>query len=201
MAHVDITEYEVMHDLLPRVCAQCGEPALKRVKVAVRIIDGWRGALQLLGLFVGLFFFPPLIVPILSRYSRTIWVRVPMCDIHRAEHKRRVRLFFHKVMPWWTAAVIALDVFAIVELIAGGPGFWCVGVFLVLFVVVAADVGFVSRGTVTVGKPPKVGARLSRVHPAFVEALIAERSRDRISNPERRGGHGDVRDDFDDEVI
>ena len=72
--------------------------------------------------------------------------------------------------------------------------------FLGLFIIVIADAGFVSRRAVTVGKPPKVGARLGRVHPAFVDALIAERARDRVSNPERRGGHGDVRDDFDDEV-
>jgi hypothetical protein len=199
MAHIDITDYEITHNLLPRVCALCGEPTTKRVKLAIRIIDGWRGAFQLIALFVGLFCFPPLVLRVIHRYSRTISVRVPMCTTHRAEHRRRMRLLFRTLMPWWTGAVIILDLFAILELAVGGPGFWCVGVFVVLFVVVLADAGLISRRAISVGKPPKVDARLGRVHPAFVEALIAERARDRISNPERRGGHGDVRDDFDDE--
>ena len=122
MAHVTLTDYEIDHDLLPRVCAQCGEPAPNRVKLAIRIIDGWRGAFQLLVLFFGLFCFPPIVVWVIRRHARTIWVRVPFCHKHRAERKQRVRLLSRKLLPLWTVAVLFLDLFAIVEMMVGGPG-------------------------------------------------------------------------------
>src|SRR4051812_30945734 len=68
MAHVIITDYEIAHDLLPRVCAKCGQPANRRMKLGLRTIDGWRGAFQVVGLAFGLFCFPPLVLRIIRRY-------------------------------------------------------------------------------------------------------------------------------------
>jgi hypothetical protein len=43
--------------------------------------------------------------------------------------------------------------------------------------------------------------RLVHVHQAFADALIHERARDRLDNPERRAPQGDMRVDYDDELF
>ena len=198
MAQVSVTAYEVEHGLLPAVCARCGGPATGRRDLDLHVLDGWRGGLLIPVVLFGLLFFPPLVLWTI-RHAEKVRVPVPLCpvDFRWFESRERVerRLFF----PIWTAVALMLDALVFIDLFLGGRGFSCVGVFAVLFGAVVAA-GLVSRGRVGITKPPKGDIRLTGVHEAFVAALIEDRARARVSDPDRRGGHGDMRDDYDDEV-
>ena len=76
MPRVDLSDYELAHDLLPPVCAKCGEPATDRPTHKLYIADGWSGAVQVFGLISGLFLFPPLMLFTL-RFARLLEVRSP----------------------------------------------------------------------------------------------------------------------------
>src|SRR5262245_56638076 len=103
MPRVDVSDYEITHNLLPFVCARCGAPAAERVVSAVRILDGWRGSFQLFGVLFGLFFFPPLLV-FAVRFARKFEVRIPMCAEHRNEFQQRDRMEYRVLLPAWTVA-------------------------------------------------------------------------------------------------
>jgi hypothetical protein len=196
MPRVDLSDYELAHDLLPPVCAKCGEPATDRPTLKLYIADGWSGAVQVFGLVFGVFLFPPLMLFTL-RFARLVEVRVPLCPAHRDDLARREWAERHYLFPVWTAAALLLELTIIVELVADGPGISCVGLFVVVMAALVAA-GFIGRGRIGLAKPPRVAVRLSGVHPAFAAALTENRARDRVSNPDRRAGHGDVRDDYDD---
>ena len=201
MAHVTLTDYEIEHDLLPGVCVKCGAPTSAHFVHAMRIIDGWRGALLVYVLLFGLFFFPPLALFVLFRQAQVIPIRLPMCTNHRDDLERRRQIAVRILLPIWSAAVIVLDVAIIIALMAGAPAIWCVVYFFPLMVVGILDGLLTGRGAIKLSRPRKCPIRLHDSHPAFVAALLEERARDRVSNPDRRGGHGDVRDDFDDEAV
>ena len=196
MARIDLSDYEVAHDLLPPLCAKCGEPATDRPTLKLYIVDGWAGVLQVFGLFFGLFLFPPLVLFAL-RFAAAVEVRVPLCPAHRDDLARRERAEKRYLFPVWTAATVLLELTLLVELLMDGPGVSCGGPFVLLVGALVAS-GVIGRGRVRLAKPAKAGVRLTGVHPAFVAAVLEDRARDRVSNPARRTGHGDVRDDYDD---
>lgn len=198
MPNVLLTAYEVEHELLPAVCARCAEPTTERVPLTVRIIDGWAGVPQIFGILAGLFFFPPLI-PLAIRYARSVELHVPLCGPHAEALRRRERFEWRVLLPAWTAVAVVVDLVLIFQLMSDNPAAFCGMPFVVVIVFVAAGL-FNARRQVKFTKAEKSGYRLHAVHPAFVEAVIEERARDRVSNPDRRDGHGDVRDDYDDEV-
>lgn len=209
MARVTLTEYECAHDLLPALCAKCGRPAGHRVPRKVRSISekggGARGHLRdtalIVGLVVGLSLFPPLAVFVIYRWADVVWVKVPMCDAHRADWDWRDRAVYRVLLPGWVAAVLALYVGAAVVsaqggeggvLVAAGPV--CLGVVLVL------ENGVIGYGAVRVSNvPPGNSVRLERVHPAFADALAEDRARGAVWDPNRRPAQADVQADYDDE--
>jgi hypothetical protein len=196
MPTVALTDYEMEHALLPPVCARCGRPATGRLELKLRIFEGWRNMPAVGGLLFGLFFFPPVIMLTL-RLARTVRLRVPHCREHRREHYRAARRSLRFLLPTWTAAALVLDVSLVVETAIAGTGISCFGLLLVL-IIATITAALIEHGLVLLSRPRKSGLRLNNVHPKFVAALIEERARDRVDNPDRRDGFGDVRDDYDD---
>jgi hypothetical protein len=201
MPSVSVTTYELDHDLLPPVCARCGAPAPDRVVQKLYILDGWSGAALVFGLLFGLFFFPPLIL-VVVRYAQSASVRLPLCPPHRDTFLARSAWGERILFPVWTAAALVADGLMIVDFVTwgpGGPGL-C---FAPIAVLLAGTFGslFAFRGRVGIERPDPTGLRLTGVSEAFVTALADDRARDRVNNPDRRGGRGDVRDDYDDEVV
>lgn len=197
MARVHLTHYEVEHDLLPPVCVRCGAPAVDRVVQTVYIIDGWGGVIPFFGAMIGLFVLPPLL-PLSLRLARAVHVRVPYCEPHRDVFNRRHWAEWRILIPAWTFAALTVDGFLIGSLISDGPGFVCAAPLIVMFVGVWSAI-WLARNQVKITNVDKTGVRLSGVDETFASALAEERARDRVSNPDRRGGHGDMRDDYDDE--
>ena len=198
MARITLTDYEVKHGLLPAVCARCATPAAGRVTQTVGVLDGWRGAFQLIAVLFGLFFFPPLL-PFTLRFARLVRVPVPMCPEHAELFRWQERAEKRYLLPAWTVVAVGLDVVFVVELLVAGTGYSFTGVFVVLVgaLLAAAVIG---HGRVNVAYSAKTGVRLTGVHRAFVAAMVEDRARARVDDPDRRGGHGDVRDDYDDEA-
>jgi hypothetical protein len=198
MATVSLTRYEIETDLLPAVCARCGEPATDRRDLVLHILDGWKGGLLVAVLFIGLFFFPPLVLWTLRR-ARETRVSVPLCAVDYQWFESRARIEKCYLMPFWTAVVLLNNVFIVTEVALGGPGVSCCTVVGVLMGALLAS-ALIARGRIGITGPPKRAVRLTGVHETFAAALAEDRARDRVSNPARRGGHGDLRDDYDDEA-
>ena len=205
MPSVTITEYEHVNDLLPMVCAKCGNPAQVRVPRPIRFIGSDWAGVRAPALMFGLLFFPPLFCLIAYRYAEIIRVRVPMCETHMDDWGWRDRAMFRLLVPGWTLAVLLLYASGLAFLIQGDDQvasvcFLSPVVALVLTALVENLV--VLRGAVRTAKTEdkKLDLRLSGVHPEFVAALAEERARDRVDNPERRVPASDLRQDYDDEL-
>jgi hypothetical protein len=205
MPSVTVTEYELVNDLLPMVCAKCGAPAEVRVSRPIRFVEGeWAGA-RMAVLMVGLLFFPPLFCLIAYQYAEIIRVRIPMCETHKDDWKWRDRVMFGLVVPGWTIAVLILDAFGVMYLIQGNAEIAAVcflSPVIVMVMTVLIETLVVLWGAVRTAKTAdqKLEVRLSSVHPEFVAALAEDRARDRVDNPERRVPGSDMRQDYDDEV-
>jgi len=206
MPKVTVTEYELVNDLLPMVCAKCGNPAEVRVPRPIRFIGSDWAGVRALALIFGLLFFPPLFCFIAYRYAEIIRVRIPMCESHMDDWGWRDRAMFRLLIPGWTLAVLLLYSFGLAFLILGDDQIAAVCflspvVALVLTALVENLV--LLRGAVRTAKTEdkKLDVRLSSVHSEFVAALAEDRARDRVDNPERRVPTRDVREDFDDEVV
>ena len=199
MARVTVTDYELEHDLLPAVCVRCGAPAADRVEQTLHILDGPRGTALVLALLFGLFFFPPL-VRLVTRKANSVSARLPMCRPHADGFRARTEWVDRVGLPVWTAAALVSDGLMVADFLTGDPGGSCFAP-VVLLLAWAMAVLVVVRGRVGIERSRKMDLRLTGVSEEFATALAADRARDRVSNPDRRGGHGDQRDDYDDEVV
>ena len=199
MARVTVTNYELERDLLPPVCVRCGAPAADRVVQVLHIIDGRWSPFHLFGILFGLLFFPPL-VRVVLRYAQSASARLPMCPPHRDEFVDRERWSERVLLPVWTATALVADGLVVIDFLTGKPGSLC---FAPLVVLMAGVIGLVcvSRWRTGIDRRDHTGLLLTGVSEEFATALAADRARDRVSKPDRRAGHGDVRDDYDDEVV
>jgi hypothetical protein len=201
MPSIRLTAYEVEHDRLPAVCVKCGQPATEHFVRTVRFLDdpGRWGGLFAVGVIVSLLMLPPLL-PLLLRRAPLMRVRVPFCGPDLARTVRRERVSLRIVVPVWVLYVLAVDTSLVVAIVVGPSWAFLLMLTAALVLVAVADAvaGWRIRRR---GKRPERKYNLPGAHPAFVAALLEDRARDRVSNPDRRGGHGDVRDDFDDNPV
>ena len=201
MARIRVTAYECERDLLPPVCAKCGKPAVGRVVRPARYIKNdyrllW---IPLLVIF-GLMFMPPLGVWAIVRLSHRLDVCLPMCVNHLGDYIWRDRAFLRWVLPIWTVAVLTFESLAVMDLFGYGDGAaFLLGVLIAgaLAVVVDTLIGHTSVKIQAEIRP--LGVYLNGAHPDFVAALVEERARSRIDDPNRRA-EGDVKHDYDDEL-
>jgi hypothetical protein len=205
MPTVTVTEYEYVNDLLPMVCAKCGQPAEVRVPRPIRFIGGDGAGVQTAVLMIGLLFFPPFFCLIAYRYAEIIRVRIPMCETHTDDWYWRDRVTLGLLIPGWTLAVLVLHSFGLAYLIQDDGEIAAVcflSPVIVMVMTALVENLVVLWGAVRMAKTEdkKLDVRLSGVHPEFVAALAEDRARDRVHNPERRVPDGDLRHDYDDEV-
>ena len=84
----------------------------------------------------------------------------------------------------------------------GGVGVLFFAVAVCLFIpAMIIDVCWIESSTVQVVKPESDGVILRGVAPEFVAAVVEERARHRVSDPDRRAKGGDIREDYDDEPV
>ena len=121
-----------------------------------------------------------------------------MCVADRDHWAWRDRVRLRVLWPAVFATSLAAQVACLVGLILH-PALYAhtaAGVVAVGFFIDWLALG---RGEVTVHRAGRDRVELKGVNPVFVDALIEDRARDRVDNPDRRALRGDVRDDFDDE--
>jgi hypothetical protein len=203
MAKATVTTYECDHDLVPMVCARCGVPATDRVPRPVPVPPGCGTAAWLFPLFLVVYLAVPAVLALLpwltQRYRRTE-VRIPFCAMDRSHWAWRDRFRLRVLWPIVFVVSLAVQVLCLTGVILH-PAFYAhsaAGVVVVGFVIDGLVLG---RGEVTVHRAGKEAFSLNRVHPDFVAALIEDRARDRVDNPDRRALRGDMQDDFDDEPV
>jgi len=199
MPRVILTEYEVEHDLLPPLCIKCGKPATERFHRTVRFLDdpGRWGGLYVLTFLFTIYCLPPLLLVLLRR-ARAFRVKIPFCPSHLNRFRRRERIALGILVPLWVTVSLAIDT-VLAAALYHQPGGTCMLAAGVATFIAAVD-RFAAWRARRRGQKRPLRFNLPFVHPAFVAALTEDRARDRIDNPDRRGGHGDVRDDYDDEA-
>jgi len=202
MAYIRVTAYECERDLLPPICAKCGAPATARVIRPGRYFkEDWK-LWKPVGTVFALIFIPPLGILGILRLSHRIDVRLPMCEEHRNDHVWRDRLFLIWVLPIWSIATLILEVLFVIDISGGDPefcGFYLLGVLIAGGMGVIADTSLNLTSVKLQVQMKARGVWLRNVHPDFVAALVEDRARSRIDDPDRRGGD-DIRHDYDDEL-
>jgi hypothetical protein len=202
MAKITLSEYEWQHDLLPAICAKCGEPAAERVPRRARFVAGRWSAVHNTGVVIGLLFFPPLFVLVAFVFASMISVGIPMCSIHQNDWKWRDRATYGLLFPTWLFSVVLFHAVAVVKVLGGeDPLPYCCAGPVGFFIVLIIDNYVIGFRAVKLAVPDRAHIKLAGVHPDFVEALMTDRARDRIDNPDRRSGQGDLQDDYDDEPV
>jgi hypothetical protein len=168
----------------------CGEPAdIRKTRKF-----SWHSPLAYLGLLAGVL---PFIIIALVLTKRMV-VKVPLCQIHKNH--------------WtWRSLVVLGSLFAIAMLGIGTfiyqtdqpPGndstWLCLGWVLLLIVWLVAAA--IIQGTAI--RPTEItdrSIRLTKIHPAFIDALERDRDEDRDERRSRRKKYNDERDDYDDEL-
>jgi hypothetical protein len=178
MATVKLSEYECERDLLPQVCAFCGEPAVTRVKRNFAWHPPWVWILILVNVLIA-----AVVAMILTKKMA---VRVPVCDLHEGFWRRKgivLSLTFAVIVVY----VVGWVLFAIYQ----GPGqdeltgWLCAGgvVLLLVWLVIAAVWNSVGV------RPSEITdrfIRLAGVHGEFIAALEDDRERDREDEYELR---------------
>lgn len=178
MPSVKLTDDECSHDLLPKICMFCGQPATTRKQRNFAWHPQWVWVLILAGLLIAL------IVALVL--TKRMTVRVPVCDEHEGFWRRKGMALGFSFLG---LCLVAMGV--LVFMVNQGPGNddvtgWAclgsVGLFLA-WLVFAAIYG--SRGI----RPTEITdryVRLTGVADEFVEALEDDRERDREEEAERR---------------
>lgn len=195
MARVLLSRYECTHDLLPPVCARCGQPA----DGAARFTLTTPASQYLLGALLTVC--PPLFVTLAIWLRSRSSFRVPLCEPDRADWEWRDRAtrwgyVFLACVPYLVGFGLV-----IVSCSLGVDGLWVatggvVGYFVGWYAWIVPAVLVWTR-TVRTSKVNQRGIHLAGVHPEFVKALEADRAAD--PHPARRPAYGDMRDDYDDE--
>ncbi|HVK11587.1 MAG TPA: hypothetical protein VM597_22640 [Gemmataceae bacterium] len=215
MAEITLTGYECERDLLPAVCAKCGAVAGHRVLRKLHSVrhdaPGWTlryvvrsvAAIGVVCLvIVSLYCVPWLSLRILNRWARVKKVRVPMCEAHRTEWDRLDRLTHFMVSActvlvpglWVGGIAFALcdmDVYAL----------FLLPVSLTPYLIFGPEIVFDSWIVRVTHGVPTGSVRLKAVSPAFVAAVVADRAKHRVSDPDRRPTRGGTEDDYDDEPV
>jgi hypothetical protein len=187
MATVLLTTHELRTGLLPRLCARCGEPTSKSVRLTVPT------PMSQLGLAVFLIFCPPLFVALALFLKKRSSVELPMCPPHGADWRWCDRLT--SITYLWAICGSYLAAWAIALSSMTDPLVPAV-VYFFIWVAWVTPATILWTKTVRITKVTRWGVRLSCVDPAFVAALREDRARD--ADPARLPWHGDVRDDYDD---
>lgn len=201
MPDATISRYEVERNVLPTVCAKCGVPATTRAQRPVPVPLRKRTLAWAFPLGMVLYLAVPMSIIIFIRLLPHTGVGVPVCDAHQVDWAWRERVRTRYLWPVVCIASLAVEIMCLTGLLFHPVVFAhaAAGVLVVGFLL---DWLIVGRGVVTVFRAGKDQFRLSRVHSSFVTALIEDRARDRVDNPERRSLlRGDLRDDFDDEPV
>jgi hypothetical protein len=136
----------------------------------------------------------------LPRPSGRTTVRVPVCEAHRGHWAWRERVRRRVFWPAVFAAALAVQVLCLTGLVLH-PAFYAHAAAGAVAVGFFIDWLALGRGEVTIQRAGKDRVQLNHVHPDFVAALVEDRARDRVDNPDRRALRGDLRDDFDDEPV
>jgi hypothetical protein len=201
MADTTVTLYECERGLLPAVCVQCGSPATGTVQrpLPVPPKKKWTCA-WVLSLVLLLYLAVPAVIIVLPWLWRRAAVGIPVCDDHRDHWDWRRRVRTRVLWPPVVVASLAVQAACLAGFLLH-PVAYAHAAAGVLVVGFAIDWLTIGRREVGVLRAGDKEVRLNNVHPTFLAALIEERARDRVDNPDRRALRGDVRDDYDDEPV
>ena len=199
---ITVTRYECDHDLLPAVCVRCGAPAVERVPRSLpKPPKAWGcllwGPLVLI-VYLALPFTIMLILWLLPRDQNR--VRLPTCAAHRDDWAWRYRVRTRWLWPAICFVSLVVQVICLTGTVVH-QGFYAHAAAGVLVVGFLFDQLTLGRREVEITRPSSKELILRGVHQGFVDALIHDRARDRVDNPERRALRGGVQEDYDDEVI
>jgi hypothetical protein len=215
MPEITLSAYECERDLLPAVCAKCGAPAEHRVLRKLRSVrndaPAWTfryvvrsvAVIGVVCLVVSSFFCVPWLgVLILNRWARVREVRVPMCEAHRTEWDR---------LDWLTHFMVSVCSVLVPALWVGGIAFalcemdvsalFFLALYLSPYLVIGPELVFALWTVRLTHGAPTGSVRLKAVAPAFVAAVVEDRARHRVSDPDRRPTRGGTEDDYDDEPV
>lgn len=188
MPSVRVSRLELERNVLPRICARCGEPCDASLPMAMRT------SFSSLMLGLSLTLAPPLFVlfALLLPARRTF--SMPLCELDA--HDWRWRYRWTDIVYTCLVAVTFVAACVIAPLVPDGTeliGFvvyycvWCLwGVFAAILL----------TRTVRVSKVYSQGIELAGVHANFARSLMLDREAD----PERLAWYGDVRDDFEERL-
>jgi hypothetical protein len=123
-----------------------------------------------------------------------------MCAADQGRTARKERRVLAILVPIWCLYVLVVDAVMVVGPLLNSPGWFCAIATGAAVFIVLLDAGHGWRRRRR-GQTKWQSFKLPGVHPDFVAALLEDRARDRVNNPDRRGGHGDIRDDFDDNAV
>jgi hypothetical protein len=200
MPDFKVTRYECDHDLLPMVCVRCGAPATECVaRPLPKPPKAWTCLFIPIILVVYLAIPASLLILLWLIPTEPDRVRLPVCDAHRDDWSWRSRFRTRWLWPPIIFASLVVQVLCLTGVILH-QAFYAhaaAGVLVLGFVI---DYWTVGRKEVQVARAGPTEAQLRNVHQAFVDALIHDRARDRVDNPDRRAFRGAIQEDYDDEV-
>jgi hypothetical protein len=197
MPQVVVTRYECDHNLLPALCLRCGATATEWVPRSLGTPPRSRLRHLLLPVFLIIYLAVPASIIVLIRLPPREEIGFPFCTVHRDDWGRRNRVRNR----WLWPAVCLISLIVQIVCLAGpmplplAYAHAAAGVLVVGFVIDQLTIG---RRETCVLRSGRTQFSLTNVHEAFVNALIHDRARDRVSNPDRRALRGDLRDDYDD---
>jgi hypothetical protein len=188
MARVRLGRYQVEGERLPAVCMRCGRTADLTRDRTFSWHPPWIDWLIILGLIT---FWPILLVGLILAAVQTkrMHVAVPLCQSHRNHWLWRAWFIYGGL-----AVVVALGGGALAFLLAVPPGdqetltvagWTCAGTGLVGLVWLLAA-AFVQKGAISPAEITDRDISLSRVSPAFKDAVERERDQEDAFDEEER---------------
>ena len=182
MATVTLSQHECAGDLLPKVCAECGAPATGTLAMHFSWTPRWANWLFVVWFFV----------------MKTTQVRMPFCDDHRRDRRRRNLWFI--VLFFAIIAFMALSCYCVTRspasinvVLAASALAVSVAIILAWIIIVLV----VAHRDIKATHITDRSLTMDRVHETFVAAVVEARDR---RDPDAHRRFGDVRDDFHDEA-